>query len=61
MGFPVGDQHRLSVFNHTCKYYVLMGTVAEIKTMSRSLDIENFLELDQDLRLDMLVREPVKY
>ena len=41
-----------------------MGTIADIMTMNRCLDIENFLELAQNgdgWCLQLLVRDPVKY
>jgi len=44
IGFEVGPMHRLSIFNANAKFYVLMGTVAEIKKDDRCVEIENFLE-----------------
>ena len=53
--------HRLSIFNANAKFYVLMGTVAEIKKDDRCVEIENFLEQSGDeWILKLLVREPVK-
>jgi len=61
LGFPIGGDHRLSIFNANAKFYVLMGTVADIKKADRSVDIENFLEKTGDeWMLKLLVREPVK-
>lgn len=60
LGFPVGGDHRLSIFNTNAKFYVLMGTVSDIKKAARSVDVENFLEKTGDTwMLKLLVREPV--
>lgn len=62
MGFPIGDHNRLSVFNNNSRFYVFMGTIADIKSQQRSIDVENHLELAQagdGWCLKLLVREPV--
>lgn len=52
----------MSIFNANAKFYVLMGTVADIRKAERSVEIENFLEktAGEEWMLKLLVREPVK-
>ena len=60
-GFPLGDTHRLSIFNANAKFYVLMGTIADIRSADRSVDCENFLEqVTGEWVMKLLVRDPVK-
>lgn len=64
LGFAIGENHRLSVFNTSLRFFTLMGTPVDIKAKERSLDVKDYLELatsGDGWMLKILVREPVKY